>query len=390
LVKEKNYLAGGGAFILPTGEVIDKSATTIADSNKKIKTASERKKILITGGAGFIGSNFVRHLYTTYPDYQIFNLDLLTYSGNQENLSDIAQLEEGSAPAERRYVFIQGDICHAELLKRLFREHKFDAVVNFAAESHVDRSLCSSYDFIRTNVLGVHALIEACREHRIPRFVQISTDEVYGEVLTGLATEAAPLNPSNPYSASKASADVLIRSYMRSHDLPALIIRGSNNVGPYQYPEKLIPLAISNFLESRPIPVHGDGAHIRSWLYVRDFCRAIDLVLHRGALHNIYNASGFAKTNLEVLEEIRIALGMPNHLDAYKVHTSDRPGADHRYAPDSSKLQTELGWTREHSFAAMIKGTVDWYLQHEEWWRAIKEQQVFLEHYERQQKADYY
>ncbi len=349
-----------------------------------------RKKILICGGAGFIGSNFVRHIYTRYPSYQIYNLDLLTYCGNQANLSDIEQVESGKPAADSRYVFLHGDICDKDLLDRLIPTYRFDVIVNFAAESHVDRSLYSSYDFIRTNVLGVHNLIDACRRHGVPRFVQISTDEVYGDVAEGFCTEQAPLHASNPYSASKASADVLTKSYMRSHKLPAVIVRGSNNFGPYQYPEKLIPLAISNMIEGKKIPVHGTGEHVRSWLHVLDFCEGIDSALHHGRDGEIYNVAGVQKTNMEVIESIRQSLALPNTVDAYVVHTSDRPGADLRYAPDATKIKQELGWELKRHFDAVIHDTVLWYLNHRFWWEEIKGKDVFQDHYKRQEEAKYY
>lgn len=340
------------------------------------------KKILVCGGAGFIGSNFIKYLRRAYPNYQIFNLDLLTYSGNQKNLLEL----EGT----KGYEFVQGDICDKNLVQELFNEHHFDTVVNFAAESHVDRSLHSSYDFIRTNVTGTHALIETCRKFKTGRYIQISTDEVYGDVREGSASEEAPLNPSNPYSASKAAADLLIKSYIRSHYLPAIIVRGSNNFGPYQYPEKLIPLAVSNLLQSKPIPVHGNGQHIRSWIYVQDFCNAIDLVMRKGQNGEIYNVSGAPKTNLEVLHEIARKLGLEESWHNHKTHTADRPGADLRYAPDSTKIKTQLGWQPLWSFEQGIKNTVQWYLDNKEWWTELKNTTAFLEHYERQYKAQYY
>lgn len=339
-------------------------------------------KILVCGGAGFIGSNFVRHLHHAYPSYQIFNLDLLTYSGNQKNLLDLA--------TSASYKFIQGDICDKALLDKLFVENNFDCVVNFAAESHVDRSLHSSYHFIRTNVMGTHALIEVAKQFKTHRFVQISTDEVYGDVTSGASDEAAPLNPSSPYSSSKAAADLLIKSYVRSHKLPTVIIRGSNNFGPYQYPEKLIPLAISNLLEGKQIPIHGDGLHVRSWLYVQDFCNAIDAVMHKGRDGEIYNASGVPKTNLEVLEQIAKNLKMEDRWHNHKVHTSDRPGADLRYAPDCGKITRELGWQPQNQFDNALASTVQWYLDNRDWWQDIKNTTTFLEHYERQSRAQYY
>ncbi len=340
------------------------------------------KKILVSGGAGFIGSNFIRHLHHAYSTYQIFNLDLLTYSGNKKNLLDL----EGS----NRYTFFQGDICDKSLLDNLFAQDNFDVIINFAAESHVDRSLHSSYHFIRTNVVGTHALIEAAKQFKTHRFVQISTDEVYGDVTNGASDENTPLNPSSPYSSSKAAADLLIKSYIRSHRLPAIIVRGSNNFGPYQYPEKLIPLTISSLLEGKQIPVHGNGQHIRSWLYVQDFCNAIDIVMHNGRDGEIYNAGGAPKTNLEVLSQIAKNLNMADRLKNHTVHTSDRPGADLRYAPDSGKITRELGWQPVYQFDDALASTVQWYLDNRDWWTEIKNTTTFLEHYERQSKAQYY
>lgn len=340
------------------------------------------KKVLVSGGAGFIGSNFIRHLHQAYPNYQITNLDLLTYSGNRKNLLDLETSDQ--------YTFVQGDICDKNLVESLLKECSFDAVVNFAAESHVDRSLRSSYDFIRTNVVGTHALIEAAKQFKLPLFVQISTDEVYGDVGSGESKEDASLNPSSPYSSSKAAADLLIKSYIRSHSLPAIIVRGSNNFGPYQYPEKLIPLAISNFLEKKSMPIHGDGEHLRSWIYVQDFCNAIDLCLHHGRHGEIYNVNGTPKTNLEILEEIAKNLDLADSWHNYKIHTGDRPGADLRYAPNSDKIQGELGWRPIRTFETDLADTVKWYLENEDWWKEIKTTTAFLEHYEKQYRAQYY
>ncbi|MBT4121059.1 MAG: dTDP-glucose 4,6-dehydratase [Candidatus Magasanikbacteria bacterium] len=384
LEKEKDFLEAGGSFILPSGEVIS--------SNSKLKSVpkGDRKKILICGGSGFIGSNFIRHLYNKYEDYELFNLDLLTYSGNQNNLLDITEIELGKTKENKRYNFIHGNICDKVFLDNLFSNNKFDVVVNFAAESHVDRSLCSSYDFINTNIVGTHMLVEECRIHGIPRFLQISTDEVYGDIPEGHSTEMSSPNPSNPYAASKASADLVVRSYIRSHGLPALIIRGSNNFGPYQYPEKLIPLAISNLIEDKKIPVHGDGMHIRSWIYVNDFCNAIDIVIHKGEDGHIYNVSGTPKTNLEILGSIRDMLALEKELSECVEHTNDRPGADLRYAPDSTKLSQNLGWSSQHNFEDAMKHTVEWYINNEAWWKDVKNKEEFIKHYDRQQRADYY
>jgi len=345
------------------------------------------KNILICGGSGFIGSNFIRYFYDKYPVYKIFNLDLLTYAGNLKNLLDIEEQEVKKELAQRRYQFIHGDICDGMLLANIFEKYSFDVVINFAAESHVDRSFASVFDFVRTNIEGVRSLIEATRKYKVSRFVQISTDEIYGSVSEGFSVEDAPFRPSNPYAASKAAADLLVQSYIKTHRVPALIIRGSNNYGPFQYPEKLIPLAISNIIEGKKVPVHGSGEHRRSWLHVNDFCSAIDLVVHKASDYSIYNASGEEKTNLEILKIITQHL---KSSEDYKEHIKDRPGADLRYAPDSSKLKLELGWLPKHCIEGSLKDVVDWYQNNQDWWRQIKSKKDFLDHYERQIKAEYY
>lgn len=386
LEKERAFLERGGKFLLPTGEVIVAPESAPRSSVR----LSERRAILVAGGAGFIGSNFVRHLYKSYPSCRIVNLDILSYCGNRANLADIEETEARLPEGGRRYAFVHGDICNGELLGRALKEYGVEAVVNFAAESHVDRSLCSSYDFIRTNVLGVHTLLEACRGAGVSRYLQISTDEVYGDIAEGFADESAPLRPSNPYAASKAGADALVLSFVRSHHLPALIIRGSNNFGPYQYPEKLLPLAISNFMEGRLVPMHGSGDHVRSWLYVEDFCRAIDAVLRGGEIGEIYNASGSPRTNREMLAGIHRLLGIAAPFEQMLSPVHDRPGADLRYAPASDKLRRKFGWAPASALDEDLARTVAWYKANESWWRPLKSQPVFLEHYKRQQKADYY
>ncbi len=347
-----------------------------------------RKKILITGGYGFMGSNFVRHIYHSYPEYEIYNLDLLTYAGNQDNLTDIETLESGVHAKDKRYHFIYGDICDDRLLDILFQKHKFNIVVNFAAETHVDRSIISMNDFIRTNIGGTRSIIEAVRKYGSERLVHISTDEIYGCVEDGVSTEDSPLKPSNPYSSSKAAADLVVQSFIRTHEVPAIIVRGSNNYGPYQYPEKLIPLAISNFIEGKKVPVHGKGDHVRTWIHVQDFCNAVDTVMHRAPLFETYNISGEQKTNLEVLSLIANKLNID--LDLHKEHINDRPGADTRYAPDSTKLRTELGWQPAHSLEKSLGAVVDWYLDNREWWQKIKTKKEFLDHYEKQSKGQWY
>jgi dTDP-glucose 4,6-dehydratase len=329
-------------------------------------------KILVTGGAGFIGSNFVRHILETHPDYQVVNLDLLTYAGNLENLADLE--------ARENYRFVRGDIADSGLLDRLFSEG-IDGVVNFAAESHVDRSIEDPGHFLNTNILGTQALLEAARRYAVDRFLQISTDEVYGSLAgKGAFTEESPLAPNSPYSASKASADLLCRAYWKTYDLPVVVTRCSNNYGPYQFPEKLIPLFITNALADEPLPVYGDGLYVRDWIYVRDHCSALDRVLHDGRTGEIYNVGADAeKTNLEITQVILEKLGKEAGLVR---HVKDRPGHDRRYAIDSSKIQAELGWRPATAFQEGMSQTIDWYLRNEPWWKKIKSGE-YREYYER-------
>lgn len=343
-------------------------------------------KILVTGGAGFMGSNFIRHLYKTYPSYQIWNYDLLTYAGNLANLSDIEKQEKSSK--RKRYFFVRGDIRDRRALHALFLREKFDYVVNFAAESHVDRSIISAEEFITTNVGGVYTLLDLFHKHRLGRFIQISTDEIYGDVARGRSRETSPIRPSNPYAASKAGADILVQSYMRTHEVPALIVRGSNNFGPYQYPEKLIPLAITNLLDGSPVPIHGNGRHLRTWIHVNDFCSALDLILHKGQENDIYNIAGSLEENITIIEMIAQFLG--RELVTHTVHVSDRPGADLRYAPDATKLKRQLGWKPTHTLAKNLSDLVEWYRANESWWRRIKEKKDFTNHYKRQSRGEYY
>ncbi|OGI02822.1 MAG: dTDP-glucose 4,6-dehydratase [Candidatus Melainabacteria bacterium GWF2_37_15] len=308
-------------------------------------------RILITGGAGFIGSCFVRHILNKYPDYKVVNLDLLTYAGNLENLKDIEN--------NPNYVFVPGDICDKQLVSQLMAE--VDGCVNFAAESHVDRSIIGPEIFVYTNVQGTQTLLQAAREFKISRFLQVSTDEVYGTLgKTGYFTEETPIAPNSPYSASKAAADMFARAYFETYKTPVLITRCSNNYGPYQYPEKLIPLFIINLLQDKSVPVYGDGMNIRDWLYVYDHCSAIDTVLHKGKEGEVYNIGGNnEKTNLEITKIILNALKKPESLINY---VEDRLGHDKRYAIDSSKIQRELGWAPSVTFEEGIKRTIDWYV----------------------------
>ena len=340
---------------------------------------SKQKKVLITGGAGFIGSNFVHYIYNKYPNYIVYNLDILTYAGNLDNLKDIEE--------SKRYFFIKGDICDPKLIGNLFKNHKFDIVVNFAAQSHVDRSITNDYHFFRTNLNGVHNLIASVKKYNIPRFVQISTDEVYGDIEKGVSREFHPIQPSNPYAASKAAADLVVQSYMRTHKLPLLIIRGSNNYGPYQYPEKLIPLIITNLLENKLIPIHGDGQQLRRWLHVEDFCRAIDLVIHRGKDFSIYNVAGIETSNLDIVRSIAKTLNKDPEKFIYFI--KDRPGGDHRYAPDSTKIRKDLGWELKHPIKKSLGQVVNWYLNNNNWWENIKKKKDFKIYYNKQYHSEY-
>ncbi len=325
-------------------------------------------KLLVTGGAGFIGSNFIRYMLKTYPDYQIVNLDVLTYAGNLENLQDIAGTE-GTGP-QARYQFIKGDIGDTALVNRIAASG-LDAIVNFAAESHVDRSIDNAGVFIRTNVLGTQVLLDAALRHKVGRYIQISTDEVYGSLgPEGKFVESTPLAPNSPYSASKAGADLLVRSYFETFKLPALITRCSNNYGPYQFPEKLIPLFITNALADQQLPLYGDGLNVRDWIHVADHCAAIDRVLHQGEPGEIYNIGGNCeKTNREITHTILKELGKPETLIK---HVKDRPGHDRRYAIDCTKLCQELGWSQQYDFQRGMKETIRWYLDNQQWWTRVK------------------
>ncbi len=332
------------------------------------------KRILVTGGCGFIGSNFILHLVRTRPDIEVIDLDNLTYAGNMENLAEI----EGEA----RHRFVRGDICDAELVEALLKEG-VEAVVNFAAETHVDRSIKDAAPFVRANVVGTQTLLTAAQKLGMPRFVQIGTDEVYGSLgPTGAFTEESPLKPNNPYSASKAGADLLVRSFCKTYGMNALITRCTNNYGPFQFPEKAIPLFIGNALEDRPIPVYGDGLHVRDWLYVVDHCRAIELVMEKGGPGEIYNIGGGNELpNIEMAKLILRELGKPETLIQ---HVKDRPGHDRRYSLDAEKLRSELGWQPQVTLAQGIPMTVRWYLEHRDWMAKVKSgayQSYYRQHY---------
>jgi len=330
-------------------------------------------KLLVTGGAGFIGSNFILYIVRRYPHYRIINVDALTYAGNLENLRSV----EGNP----NYRFVKADIADRSAMEPLFREG-FDAVVNFAAESHVDRSIMQPDLFVRTNVLGTQTLLDLAKQYNVGKFVQISTDEVYGTLgESGLFTEESPLNPNSPYSASKAGADLLVRAYHETYGLNVNITRCSNNYGPYQFPEKLIPLMIRNALEDRSLPIYGDGLHVRDWLHVEDHCRAVDLVLHKGRSGEVYNIGGRnERTNLEVVKTILAELGKPESLIRF---VKDRPGHDRRYAIDASKIQRELGWKPKYDYETGIRETIRWYLTNLDWMNKVVSGE-YLQYYARQ------
>ncbi|MFA5374645.1 MAG: dTDP-glucose 4,6-dehydratase [Dehalococcoidia bacterium] len=319
-------------------------------------------KLLVTGGAGFIGSNFIRYVLSKHAGWHVVNMDKLTYAGNLENLRDV----ENST----RYEFVKGDIADARLVDGILKKD-IDAVVNFAAESHVDRSIMDASPFIETNIAGTQALLDGARRHKVKRFVQISTDEVYGSLgAKGRFCEESPLAPNSPYAASKAAADLLCRACHHTYDMPVIITRSSNNYGPYQFPEKLIPLVITNAVEGVPIPVYGDGLNVRDWLYVEDNCRAINLVLQKGNPGEVYNIGGGCEvSNIELVKTILSKLKKPHSLIEY---VKDRPGHDRRYALDCGKLEKELKCSQAGSMDTALDKTIAWYLDNAEWWKRVK------------------
>ena len=330
-------------------------------------------KILVTGGAGFIGSNIIRYLLKKYSFYKIINLDKLTYSGNLENLKDIKK--------NPNYTFIKGDICNKGLLEKL--AENCDIILNFAAETHVDRSILSSDEFIKTNVIGLNQLLKTALKYNLQKFIQISTDEVYGSIQNGEAKEFSPLNPSNPYSASKAAGDMLALSYFKTHRLPVIITRSSNNFGPYQYPEKIIPLFITNAIGNIPLPLYGTGLNIRDWIFVEDNCKAIDLIMHKGRPGEIYNIGGNCKkTNKELTTTILKLMGKPKKLISY---VKNRPGHDLRYSLDSSKIH-RMGWKPKYDFLQGLQLTIKWYLGNPSWWEKIKHKDSFKMDYKQRYK----
>lgn len=329
------------------------------------------KNLMVTGGAGFIGSNFARYILARYPDYQVTIYDKMTYAGNPDNIRDLA--------GDPRFSFVQGDICDGAAVRQAIRDWRIDTIVNFAAETHVDRSILDADAFLRTNVMGTFALLEAAKELGLERFHQISTDEVYGWV-TQPAVETDALIPRSPYAAAKASGDLMVNAYGVTHSVPTTITRASNTVGPYQYPEKVVPLFVTNALENEPLPLYGDGMQVRDWLYVTDHCEAVDVVLHKGKLGEVYNVGGEnERPNVDVVRLILDTLDKPQTLVR---RVTDRSGHDRRYSLDIAKIEA-LGWRPRHSFEEALTETIHWYAQNEWWWNKIKSGD-YRDYYERQ------
>ncbi len=334
------------------------------------------KNILVTGGAGFIGSNFVRYFLAAHNNVRVVNFDKLTYAGNLENLEDVS--------ANPNYSFVRGDVCNREDVQAVFQKHDIDTVVHFAAESHVDRSILGSGVFVQTNVIGTQVLLDVAKEEKADRFIHVSTDEVYGSLgASGKFTEATPLHPNSPYAASKASSDMLALAYHHTFGLPVVVTRCSNNYGPYQFPEKLIPLMIINALNGKQLPVYGDGLNVRDWLHVEDHCRAIDAVLQRGTVGDVYNIGGNNEwKNIDIVRLILARLGKPESLITF---VKDRPGHDRRYAIDAAKIANELGWQPSYTFESGIAETVEWYLKNKQWWQRVmtgEYQEYYREQYD--------
>jgi len=324
------------------------------------------KALLITGGAGFIGSNFIHYIARKYPEYRIINLDKLTYAGNLENLRDIEN--------NPNYKFIKGDICNRKLVEEIFKYNKVDVIINFAAESHVDRSIEDPGVFIQTDIYGTYVLLEAARKYDSKIFLQISTDEVYGSIENGSFREDDPLKPSSPYSASKAGAEMIVRSFFKTFGTPIIITRTTNNFGPYQYPEKIIPLFVTNLIDNIKVPLYGDGMNVRDWIYVDDNCGALDLVLHKGRVGEIYNIGARnEKPNIWITKEILKLLDKPESMIE---PVEDRLGHDRRYSVDCTKLRKDLGWETQYDFEEALKKTVNWYAANENWWRPLKKKSI--------------
>ncbi|MFO7740707.1 MAG: dTDP-glucose 4,6-dehydratase [Anaerolineae bacterium] len=333
------------------------------------------RNLLITGGAGFIGSNFTRYVLQRYPTYRVVVYDKLTYAGNLDNLRDVAE------QFPDRYTFVKADICSADHVRRTVQEHDVDTIVNFAAETHVDRSIMEPDAFIKTDVYGTYTLLEAARELELERYHQVSTDEVYGHVPEGASRETDPIAPRSPYAASKASADMMVNAYHVTYDLPVTITRGANNIGPYQYPEKVVPLFTTNAIDDKPLPLYGDGLQVRDYHYVLDHCEAIDLVLHKGEIGGIYNVG--TGTEMPNIEMTRLILKLLDKPESLIQPVRDRAGHDRRYSLDVSRIRA-LGWEPAHTCEEAIKRTVRWYVENEWWWRPIKSGKHYQEYYRRQ------
>jgi dTDP-glucose 4,6-dehydratase len=333
------------------------------------------QNLMVTGGAGFIGSNFVRYMLEKYPDYNVVVYDKLTYAGNLDNLKDITERFAD------RYAFVQGDICDAATVRESIHAHGVDTIINFAAESHVDRSIMDPDAFIKTDVYGTYVLLEATREFGLERMHQVSTDEVYGHVPEGASKETDPVNPRSPYAASKTSGDLLVNAYHITYDVPVTITRGANNIGPYQYPEKVVPLFVTNAIDDLPLPLYGDGLQVRDYQYVLDHCEAIDLILHRGKIGGIYNIG--TGTEMRNIDMAHLLLSILNKPESLIQPVRDRPGHDRRYALNVDKIRA-LGWEPAHTCEEAIDKTVHWYIENEWWWRPIKSGKHYQEYYKRQ------
>ena len=333
------------------------------------------RNLMVTGGAGFIGSNFVRYMLEKYPDYYIAVYDKLTYAGRLENLQDVA------GRFADRYAFVRGDICDAATVRETIRAHDVDTIINFAAESHVDRSIMDPDAFIKTDVYGTYVLLEAAREFGLERMHQVGTDEVYGHVPEGASKETDPVAPRSPYAASKASADLMVNAYHVTYGLPVTITRGANNIGPFQYPEKVVPLFVTNAIDDLPLPLYGDGLQVRDYQYVLDHCEAIDLVLHEGEIGSIYNVG--TGTEMRNIDMAHLVLRLLNKPESFIQPVHDRPGHDRRYALDVRKI-CRLGWEPAHICEEAIEKTVRWYVENEWWWRPIKSGEHYQEYYKRQ------
>jgi dTDP-glucose 4,6-dehydratase len=333
------------------------------------------RNLMVTGGAGFIGSNFVRYMLEEYPDYHVVVYDKLTYAGNLDSLKDVAERFTD------RYAFVRGDICDAVTVRETIHTYDVDTVINFAAESHVDRSIMDPDAFIKTDVYGTYVLLEATREFRLERMHQVSTDEVYGHVPEGASKETDPVTPRSPYAASKASADLMVNAYQVTYGLPVTITRGANNIGPYQYPEKVVPLFVTNAIDDLPLPLYGDGLQVRDYQHVLDHCEAIDLVLHKGEIGGIYNIG--TGTEMRNIDMACLVLKLLNKPESLIQPVRDRPGHDRRYALDVSSIRA-LGWEPAHTCEEAIEKTVRWYVGNEWWWRPIKSGEYYREYYRRQ------